>query len=145
MLMKVAACILGSRRAPYRMIVISRLHWDGQKDASGERIPATSSITNTVYTARWSEGGYGSSDITVSIPRFQDRQNVLWEKQTGYSEPPSNSVLLTIMSNQRPSDHTRGHKMAGSYKGKLSSLLRLSRAPTPSSIDMDSRSDNRTT
>ena len=40
--MKVAACILGNRRVPYRMIVISRPHWDGQKDASGERAPATS-------------------------------------------------------------------------------------------------------
>ena len=45
--MKVAACILGNRRVPYRMIVISRPHWDGQKDASGKRAPATSWITNT--------------------------------------------------------------------------------------------------
>ena len=32
MQVKVTACILGSRQVPYRMIVISHLHWNGQKD-----------------------------------------------------------------------------------------------------------------
>jgi hypothetical protein len=57
-------------------------------------------------------------------------------------------LLTIIMSNERLSDNTRMRKIAGSFKGKLSSILHLSRAPTasgtPSSIDMDSSSDNRT-
>lgn len=40
------------------------------------------------------------------------------------------------------SDHNYISKIAGSLKGKLSPLLQLSRAPIPSSIDMDSNSDN---
>ena len=58
------------------------------------------------------------------------------------------TVFLTIiMSNERPSpDQSRIRKTAGSFKeGKLSSLLHLSQAPsTPSSIDIDSSTDNNT-
>jgi hypothetical protein len=50
----------------------------------------------------------------------------------------------TIMSNERLSDHTRIRNTARSFKGKSSSLLQLSRAPTSSSIDMDPSSDNGT-
>jgi hypothetical protein len=56
----------------------------------------------------------------------------------------TNVLLTIIMSNERPSDHNRIRRIAGSFKGKLSSLLHLSRAPTPSSIDKDSSSDNST-
>ena len=55
------------------------------------------------------------------------------------------TLLLTIiMSNERSSDQSRIRKIAGSFKEKLSSLLHLSQAPTPSSIDMDSSTDNST-
>ena len=54
--MKGAVCILGNRRVLYRMIVISRLHWDGQKDALGERAPATSWITDTIPLVGAREG-----------------------------------------------------------------------------------------
>ena len=50
--------------------------------------------------------------------------------------------LDIIMSNERPSEKNSTRKIAGSFKGKLSSLLRLSRAPTSSSIETDSTSDN---
>ena len=56
-----------------------------------------------------------------------------------------NTFLLTvIMSNERPFDLTDIRRITGSFKGKLSSLLHLSRAPTPSSIDKDPISDNST-
>ena len=54
------------------------------------------------------------------------------------------SLLTIIMSSERPHGTNRIRKAAGSFKGKLSSLLHLSRAPTPSSIKMDSSSDNPT-
>jgi hypothetical protein len=73
----------------------------------------------------------------------------LWKSkhsQTGNSHLRTNVLLTIIMSNERPSDHTRIRRIAGSFnlKGKLSSPLHLSRAPTPSSIDKDSSSDNST-
>ena len=46
------------------------------------------------------------------------------------------------MSNERPSDQTRVRKVAGSLKGKKSSLLERSRAPILSSIDMNLSADN---
>ena len=75
--MKGAVCILGNRRVLYRMIVISRLHWDGQKDALGERAPATSWITDTIPLVGAREGLV----VAILLPRFrvQDRQNLLWE------------------------------------------------------------------
>ena len=48
------------------------------------------------------------------------------------------------MSSRKPSETNRTRKIAGSFKGKLSSLFNLSRAPSPSSIVMDSSSDNPT-
>ena len=51
-------------------------------------------------------------------------------------------LLTIIMSNERPSHPTRIPKIAGSFTGKLSSLLQFSRAPKPSSIVMDSSFDN---
>ncbi|KAF8813464.1 hypothetical protein BYT27DRAFT_6373108 [Phlegmacium glaucopus] len=48
------------------------------------------------------------------------------------------------MSNERPSKNNRMHRAARSFKGKLSSLLNLSRSPTPSSIDVGSSFDNHT-
>ena len=47
-------------------------------------------------------------------------------------------LLTIIMSREGPFETNRMRKVAGSLKGKLSSLLHLSRAPTPSSIEMDS-------
>ena len=52
---------------------------------------------------------------------------------------PSATSLLTIMSGERPSKIL---KTAGSYKGELSSLY-MSRAPTPSSIDVGSDNPTR--
>ena len=49
-----------------------------------------------------------------------------------------------IMPSENPSETNRIRKVAGSFKGKLSSLLKLSRGPSPSSIEMDSSSDNPT-
>ena len=48
------------------------------------------------------------------------------------------------MSSKRPSKTNRIRNIAGSFKGKLSSLIHLSRAPTSSSIEMGSSSDNPT-
>ena len=44
------------------------------------------------------EGGFGSSDITTN-PRFrvQDRQNLLWEKQTGVEQPTA-KLPLTLQT-----------------------------------------------
>ena len=50
------------------------------------------------------------------------------------------SLLTIIMSSKRPSETNRIHKAAGSFKGRLSSFLHLSRAPP--SIEVDSSSDN---
>ena len=62
----------------------------------------------------------------------------------GMGRAKRSSLLLTIiMSNEWPSDHNCIRKIAGSFLGMLSSL-HLLRAPTPSSIDMDSSSDNGT-
>ena len=47
------------------------------------------------------------------------------------------------MSSERPSKTNRMPHVAGSFEGKLSSL-HLSREPTPSSIEIDSSSDNPT-
>ncbi|KAF8813479.1 hypothetical protein BYT27DRAFT_7158386 [Phlegmacium glaucopus] len=49
------------------------------------------------------------------------------------------------MSNERPSKNNRMQKVTRSFRGKLSSLLHLSRSPTTSSIDVVSSSDNHTT
>lgn len=46
------------------------------------------------------------------------------------------------MSSRRPSESNRIHKIAGSFKGKISSLLHLLQASTPSSIEMDTSSGN---
>lgn len=62
-----------------------------------------------------------------------------WEEQTRLS-----LLTIIIMSSERPSETHHIRKVAGSLKKKLSSLLHLSRAPTPSSIEMDSTSDNAT-
>ena len=53
------------------------------------------------------------------------------------------SLLTIIMSSERPSETNLIPQATGSFKGKLSSLLHLSRAPTGtlSSIEMDSSSD----
>ena len=53
--------------------------------------------------------------------------------------------LLTIMSSKSPSEFNRMGDAAEYEKRKLteSSLSHLSRAPTPSSIEMDTSSDNR--
>ena len=48
------------------------------------------------------------------------------------------------MSSEKPSETNRIRKIGGSFKGKLSSLLNFSRAPSPSSIEMESSSDNPT-
>ena len=48
------------------------------------------------------------------------------------------------MSDERPSKSNRMRKITGCLKRKVSSLLHLSRAPSPSSIERDSRSDNPT-
>ena len=54
------------------------------------------------------------------------------------------SLLTIIMSSKRPSETNRIRKIAGSVKGKLSSFLHSSRAPTAPSIEMSSSSDNAT-
>ena len=68
-----------------------------------------------------------------------------WSPITALGSGPLRLSLLTIiMSSERPSETNRIRKIAGSVKGKLSSLLHLSRAPTPSSIEVVPNSDNRT-
>ena len=62
-----------------------------------------------------------------------------WEEQTRTAH--CDFILTIIMSSERPSETNLIRKVAGSSKGKLSSL---SQAPTPSSIEMDSSSDNPT-
>ena len=54
------------------------------------------------------------------------------------------SLLTIIMSSKRPSETNRIRKIAGSVKGKLSSFLHSSRAPTAPSIETSSSSDNAT-
>ena len=62
---------------------------------------------------------------------------------TRFALPTVRSCFLTIiMSSERPSKNKPMRKIARSLQGKLSSLLRLSRAPTPSLMDVDPRSDN---
>ena len=75
----------------------------------------------------------------------------LWRVYRGKSQlysltaTPLRPFLLTIiMSSERSPGTNRMRKIAGSFKGKISSLLHLSRAPTPSSIEMDSSSGNPT-
>jgi hypothetical protein len=51
------------------------------------------------------------------------------------------SLLTYHQVERKTSETNRTRKSAGFFKGKLYSL---SRAPTPSSIEMDSGSDNRT-
>ena len=63
-----------------------------------------------------------------------------WEEQTR-TAPVRLSLLTNIMSSETPFKTNRIRKIAGSFKVKLSSLLHLSRAPTPSSIEMDPSSD----
>ena len=53
-------------------------------------------------------------------------------------------LLTTIISSERLSETNRIHKIVRSFKGNLSFLVPLSRAPTSSSIGMDSSSDNPT-
>ena len=48
------------------------------------------------------------------------------------------------MTSEGPTETNRIRKIVGSFKGKLSSLLQPSRAPTPSSIETDSSPRNRT-
>ena len=73
--------------------------------------------------------GFGIIYTTVSMLGLEGQIAASYE----------HTLLLTIiMSNERPSDHARIRKMAGSSKGRLSSHRHLSRATTPSSIDMDS-------
>ena len=55
------------------------------------------------------------------------------------------SHLTIIMSSKRPSETKRigkKRKLTGSFEGGILSPLRLSPAPTPSSIEMDSSFDN---
>ena len=54
------------------------------------------------------------------------------------------SLLTIIMSSERPSETNRVRKIAGSVKGKLSSLLHLPRAPNSAVDRMRSSSDNAT-
>ena len=48
------------------------------------------------------------------------------------------------MSSKKQPEANRIRKFAGSFKGRFSSLFHLSREPSPSSIEMDSSSDNPT-
>jgi hypothetical protein len=84
-------------------------------------------------------GRHGTSDIMGTWKSKHSQTG-----NQGNSHQRTNVLLTIIMSNERPSDHNRIGRIAGSFKGKLSSLLHLSRAPTPSSIDKDSSSDNGT-
>jgi hypothetical protein len=52
------------------------------------------------------------------------------------------SFTIIIMSSERSSKNNPMRKIAGSSQGELPSLLRLSRAPTPSLIEIDPSSDN---
>ena len=54
----------------------------------------------------------------------------------------SSLTIIIVMSNERPSKNNPMRKIAGSLQTKLSSLLRLSRAPTSSLIEIDPSSDN---
>lgn len=57
------------------------------------------------------------------------------------------SLLIIIMSSERQPETNRICNIcniAGTFKGKLSSILQLSRAPTPSSIEKVASSDNPT-
>ena len=57
------------------------------------------------------------------------------------------SLLTIIMSSDIQPETNRIHnksKLTGSLEAKISSPLHLSRAPTPSSFEMDSSSDNAT-
>ena len=98
----------------------------------GQTFEQTQPTVTRHYT---DEGGLGSSDDICSVGRSNSAKLV-----TATFE---HTLLLTIiMSNERPSDQTRIRKIAGSLKGKLSSLFHLSRAPTPSSTNMNPSSDN---
>ena len=54
------------------------------------------------------------------------------------------SHLTIIMSSEKPLETNLIRKIAGSFERMLSSPLRLSRAPSPSPMKMDSSSDNPT-
>ena len=68
-----------------------------------------------------------------------------WENQTRTASLASLrlSLMTIIMSSERQPEANRIRKIARSFKGKLSSLLHSSRAPT-SSIGMDSSSEHPT-
>ena len=51
-------------------------------------------------------------------------------------------TLTIVMSSERPFKNKPMRQIAKSLHEKLSSLLRLSRVPTPSLMDVDPRSDN---
>jgi hypothetical protein len=72
--------------------------------------------------------------VSISVP-FQ------W--YTEFALPTvKSSLTITIMSSERPSKNNPMRRIAGSLQGKMSSLLRLSRAPIPSLIEIDPSSDH---
>ena len=71
----------------------------------------------------------------------------LWElgrANLSQPQPLRFSHPTIIMSSEKPYETNRIRKITGSFKGKLSSLLHLSRAPSLT-IEMDSSSDNPST
>ena len=67
-----------------------------------------------------------------------------WEEQTCHSLSPQFSHLTIIMSSENPFETNPIRKIAGSFERMLFYPLHLSRAPSPSPIEMDSSSDNPT-
>ena len=77
---------------------------------------------------------------TIRLPRGEQTCTTL--SHCDFSRLP---VTIIIMLSKKPSETNRIRKIAGYFKGKLSSLLHLlSRAPSPSSIEMDSSSNDPT-
>jgi hypothetical protein len=80
--------------------------------------------------------------VLVLVPCVAQTAQSTVGRSNSCSTPVVTLSLTFIMSSERPSETNHMRKIAGTFKGKLSSLLHLSRAPTPSSIEMDSSSDN---
>ena len=89
------------------------------------------------------EGG-DSVDLSFSVRWRVGTQAAVGRANLAKLVTATRNELTIIMSNERPSDHTRTgmRKVIASFKRKLSSLLHLSRAPT--SIDRNSSFDNST-
>ena len=116
---------------------MSALRWSKDALLAEERVP------NTIPPVGVREG------LVVAILFRPERRFTVGISRERGNLPPAIYertlfFLTIIMSNERSSDHARIRKVAGSFKEKLFSLLHLTRAPAPSSIDMDSSSDNRT-